>query len=107
METRKAVGHRGSWFAKVDGELLPCAHKHWFQGGEYNDPGVEEGTQVWDEFIAALKATGKTILTTDNVSHDEKQFKRTGYIAVFATDHVRVEDGCLRFRFMDRLCNLK
>ncbi len=108
MESRKAVGQRGSWFAEVDGELLPCSHKHWFQpSGEYNDPGVEEGTKIWDDFIGALKATSKTILTTDNVSPDERQFERTGYIAVFAIDDVRVEDGCLRFRFVDRLCHLK
>ena len=29
METKKAKGSRGSWFAVVDGETLPCVHEYW------------------------------------------------------------------------------
>jgi len=28
---KKAIGQRGSWFAAVDDEDLPCVHAHWFK----------------------------------------------------------------------------
>ena len=105
---RKAIGKHGSWFATIDGEQLPCVHQHWFSSSlEYEDPGVEVGNPVWDEFIQELKRTGKAILTSDNPAPGSGSFKRTGYIAVWSIEDVRVEEGKLRFRFVDRLEGLR
>lgn len=104
---KKAVGQRGSWFATVDRDRLPCVHAHWFQGGWYNDPGARPGEGKWDEFIEAIRNTKKVILTNDSVSTDETAFERTRYIAVFSVDDVSVDDGALRFRFVERLHSLK
>jgi hypothetical protein len=46
MRRAKAKGHRGSWFAEVDGELLPCVHQHWRRGFYYDDPYVERHANI-------------------------------------------------------------
>lgn len=97
-------GQRGSWFAEHQGRKLPCVHKHWMTtSGGYCDPGVRLGEGVWDEFIAAIAAGKVVILTSDEVSPGATAFKRTGYIATFRVDQVRVSDGALRFEFVERL----
>lgn len=108
MSKRKPIGKRGSWFATVGGELLPCVHQHWFQPGpKYEDPGVEVGNPIWDEFIEELKKTGKVIVTSDDPAPGTGAFRRTGYIAIWSIDNVRVEEGCLRFCFIERLEELQ
>jgi hypothetical protein len=103
----KIQGQRGSWFATAGGELLPCVHSHWFKNGWYADPGVRPGEAQWDGFIAAIKTGKKVILTTDNVSEDDKAFERTGYVAIFRVDDVVVSDGVLKFKFVERLEDAK
>jgi hypothetical protein len=33
----KAKGTRGSWYADVGSERLPCIHTHWLKGTVYDD----------------------------------------------------------------------
>lgn len=115
MDTKKATGQRGSWFAKVEGELLPCVHKHWLKGMEHHDPfRRHEGqdTAKIDELVAAIRERGKVILTDDEPTFDTTGevigFKRTRYIGVFQVSDVRYDeqDG-LRFRLSKRLFDLK
>jgi hypothetical protein len=102
MERAKAIGRRGSWFAKVNGERLPCVHQHWFTGVEYDDPFYQEGLEPWPEFVEAIKAGGKVVVTRDEVTvkADGKPpaFKRSGYVAVYRVSDVRIEGSHLRFR---------
>jgi len=108
----KVRGQRGSWFASAGGELLPCVHAHWFKDEWYADPGAHPGHPghpghpQWDEFIAAIKASKKVILTADNVD-EAGNFERTGYIGIFSVNDVAVSDGILTFKFVERLEDAK
>jgi hypothetical protein len=112
MEPKKAIGSRGSWFAKVDGESLPCVHEYWWvkrdQSRRYNDHLLQSSPQN-DAFVAAIKDTRRVILTSDKPHSVDNPapFERTGYIAVWAVDDVEFDDNGLRFRFVDRVCSLK
>lgn len=116
METKKAMGRQGWWFAEVDGEAFACAHKQWLKKTAYHDPferhkGKNNQARI-DEAVNAIKATKKVVLTADKATLDSNgvvtSFERTGYIAVFEVDDISysVEDG-LRFRLAKRLCNLE
>jgi hypothetical protein len=102
----KAVGHRGSWFAEVDGELLPCVHKHWWRGRSYHDPNARPGDVKWNELIEAIRDKGRVVLTDDRVSDDETAFERSGYIAVYEVANLQVEGSHLKFDFVRRIANL-
>jgi len=112
MSKVEAKGSRGSWFATLpDGTSLPCVHRHWRKGMEYDDPFAIAGDAVWDEFIDAIARVKRVILTDDEVlapTTDQRppSFRRKGYIAVFAVEDVRLEGRHLRFRFTDRLQEL-
>ncbi len=94
MKKRKAIGQRGSWFAEVDEELLPCVHQHWWKDGRYHDPNFAARTSQWDRLIEAINEKKRVILTTD-IALEEGGFQRTGYIAVFEISDVKVgEEGC-------------
>lgn len=38
LRAARAKGQRGSWFATVEGKVLPCVHKHWVKGLSHHDP---------------------------------------------------------------------
>jgi len=112
VEKKKAIGFRGSWFADVDGETLPCVHKHWWApGGRYDDPGLQPGMPKGDELVASIAAEKRVILTSDEASLDDDGkvvgFRRTGYIAVYSVDGIEFDAAGLRFKFLKRLCELK
>jgi hypothetical protein len=107
---KKATGQRGSWFAVIDGERLPCVHKHWWKNGRYRDPNARPGERKWDEFIAALQTGKRAILTNDEPWSGEGPFVRKSgkeaYIAVWDIDDVRVDGSELTFRFASRVADL-
>jgi len=115
MTTKKAIGQRGSWFATVDGEALPCVHKHWVKGLYHHDPFRRHEGGASDEKIlelaTAVQQLGRVILTDDDAELDTAGnvvgFKRKNYIAVFEVEDVTYsrEDG-LRFRLARRVCDL-
>ena len=112
VEKKKAIGFRGSWFADVDGESLPCVHKHWWaSGGRYDDPGLQPGMPKGDELAAAIAAKKRVILTNDMASFDDDGkvigFDRTGYIAIYSVDGIEYDEAGLRFKFVKRLDDLK
>jgi hypothetical protein len=106
-KVRVTDAQRGSWFASLNGEEMPCVHDFWTRRTpsrmDYADPGVNELQPQWAEFISALKAMKKVILTRDTTTDNGRTFKRRGYIAVMSIDDVEVINGALRFRFVDRL----
>jgi hypothetical protein len=56
---RKAVGHRGSWFADIDGESFPCVHEYWVRRIDgkrmYVDPYCDPEAGKWPRFLTALR----------------------------------------------------
>jgi hypothetical protein len=100
-----ATGTRGSWFADVAGARLACVHRHWLKGRRYSDPHAEPGRPPWDEFIRAIAAGGKVVLTNDD-HLGGGSFRRTGYIAVWSVANVHVSNSTLTFEMVDRLADL-
>jgi hypothetical protein len=108
--TFKPKGKRGSWFAEVNGELLPCVHHYWVTatkaGMTYDDPHYVASSNVqWDQLVAALREKGVAILTKDRTSDGGLSFERDGYIGLFEIDSVQTMNGHLTFKFVRRLAN--
>jgi hypothetical protein len=107
----KVTGKRGSWFAKVRGEDLPCVHEDWCypnpqkgKGFYYLDKGFVLGEKKWDEFIEALKIKKRAILRKNKKrSHDTEPFELEKYVAVFKIDNVLGDENGLRFDFNERI----
>lgn len=110
MTKKKATGKRGSWFADVDGESLPCVHKHWWKGGRYDDPQVKPGSPKDEELVTAIEQLGRVVLTDDtpyDAGEGKTGFTRVGYIAVYSVADIVFDESGLRFRFLSRLQDLK
>src|ERR1700730_9351791 len=110
MDTKKAIGARGDWFADVDGERLPCVHKYWWENRTYNDKKLRSGPKA-TELVEAIKELKRVILTDDITTFEEDEegsvrFVRTGYIAVWAVDDIEFDANGLRFKFKKRLAHL-
>jgi hypothetical protein len=108
----KAVGERGSWFAKVDGDRLPCVHKHWVTGTTHVDPNYDGSDPKFIELVEAIRRGKRVILTNDiAITNAEKKsgigFERTGYIAIFDVDDLSTGPEGLRFELRKRVCDLK
>lgn len=108
----KAIGERGSWFAKVDGRRLPCIHAKRLSGMTYTDPfDREEVAHKVDEFIAALKSEKRAILTDGtpikNPAGKIVGWERSSYVAVFRIDDIRYDKiGGLQMELVERVSNL-
>ncbi|WP_353227045.1 hypothetical protein [Novosphingobium sp.] len=109
---KKAFGERGSWFATVDGERLPCVHFHWIKGLHHCDPGYIDGVAPWPKFVDAIRQMRKVIVTKDKPIREQDgksglQFERIGYIAVFSVDNIQTDEEGLKFELKDRLYDLQ
>jgi hypothetical protein len=103
-----AVGNRGSWFAKIDGEMLPCVHEHWKEGQRYSDPGCVPSEGKWPRFISAIENGKKVLLTRSRVTKAPSRksgvsLAREGYLGVYAVSDVVADDQSLRFAFGNRI----
>ena len=107
---RKAIGKRASWFAEVESEELPCVHKHWWVPDrtkrEYFDPGLLP-SPFNDDFADRIRKANKVILTSDDRNERTGTFTRTGYIAVWTVADVEFSDAGLKFKFVDKICDLE
>lgn len=112
---KKATGQRGSWFAQVDGELLPCVHKHWQKGLAHHDPFERHEGQAKEakiqELVDAVRHQSRVIMTEDKPTYDAQRrvvaFQRTSYVAVYRVEDVTyTPDDGLRFRLAERLIDL-
>jgi hypothetical protein len=106
MSTLNAMGRRGSWFAKIEGKQIPCVHAHWKTDHNYNDPGYRQTGAKWPDFIGALETLKLAALTSDIRPHGNT-FRRTGYIALYKIDNVRIEGENLRFEFIEKIALLR
>lgn len=110
MGKKKAIGARGSWFAAVDGELLPCVHSYYWQSpARYHDPDLQD-TPKAVELVKAIQEKRRVILTKDNPVFDDFDrvtFQRTAYVAVFSVGGVEFDSSGLRFTFLKRVEDLQ
>jgi hypothetical protein len=107
----KAKGQRGSWFATVEGELLPCVHDLWVSKARfYCDPYLYRGIPDYDEFMNAIERGGKVILTKSIVAPNSAEpptLNREGYIGIFTVENVRCDDDGFKFELVERIADLK
>ncbi len=106
LPQRRAIGARGDWFARVDGERLPCVHKLWWKNGRpptYNDTEIRSSPKA-DEFFEAIKRLKRVILTAEK--SECVGLERASYIAIYDVDDVEFDANGLRFKFKKRLVDL-
>jgi hypothetical protein len=100
MKELKARGHRGSWFARVGDDDIPCAWHEWLRGMHYSDPHfVNEGK--WVKYLEALQRDRKIVLTRKR--EKDGKWLRDGYIGVFKITNITVSDRGLEFELTERL----
>jgi len=101
----KPKGLRGSWFAKWEGESLPCVHKHWMERLHYKDAGMTDDPK-WGPFVQAIRDGQKVILTDDKLdANGLPTGDRNNYIGLFRVENVEVRDNELHFDFVERLAD--
>ena len=105
--TARAIGERGSWFATVNGERLPCVHQYWIKGTRHCAPRVSRNSKKDVELVAAIQRYKKVVVTKDNVVDDGIEFERVGYVAVFAVNNIDWRGGDLSFDLTERIFDLK
>ena len=112
MEIKKAHGVIRSWYATVEGESLPCVHEHWWIKGDmlrrYHDIPLRPSAHN-DEFVAQIRKSKKVILTGSKPFSplNPLPLERAGYIAIWTVEDVEFDENGLRFKFADKVCNLK
>jgi len=113
---KKAIGRRGSWFAEVAGEKLPCIHRHWLKVFDYHDPFDRRHEAAKQrkiaEYVDAIRSAGRVILTDDDAIYDPdgkvSGFSRTSYIAIYGVDNVSFDTANgLTLQISTRLENLE
>ena len=112
----RARGNQGNWFARVtapnhpeiDGRDLPCIWDYWSDGGRYRDKGYKPEMGRFQSLVAGLQDTGYAIMRRRAETDDPNEWRANGYIAIFSIADVEsdAENNELRFRFVDRICDL-
>jgi hypothetical protein len=101
---RKTMGRfsgvgKGEWYCRVEGSNVkwPCVHSEWKKGDRYCDPALVEGFEYpWhppgytDQFVRALKKTGRAVLTVDTVKN-AFDVHRDGYVGMIKIDVASVK----------------
>ena len=91
----KAIGRRGDWFARIDGEDVPCVWDWWRTGFHYFDPEAKPGTGKWVKYIDAIRR-GKKVALTGKKEKNGK-WERDGYIALYQVNNIVTTDHTLEF----------
>ena len=103
----KVKGERGSWFANVNGERLPCVHQYWITGTQHRSFRTIQNGAKDLALVKAIRELKKVVVTTDIVFDEGCEFERTGYVGVFAVDNVDWRRGELVFDLVERLADLR
>lgn len=124
MKRLKARGRRGSWFAEVEGEQIPCAGMHRMKGLLFNNPEFFPGDKRRDELVDALRSGRRVILAEYDVTgikapkftlSDEGGALLPGgpirerklYRCIYEIDDVEFDERGLRFRCTTRIAELE
>ena len=109
MIKKKAVGNQGNWFAKVGEDSFPCVWDFWAvtKNGKlyYNDTGIYNAPKV-DHYVEALR-NKKTAILRKRKLGDDAIWESAGYIAMYEIDEIEYDQEGLRFRFVNRIQELK
>ena len=106
MARLKAIGERGTWYATVAGERLPCVHDAQMRpDGTYYATGVKDARH--DDLLAAIIKSGKVIVRKSTRPHEDASWTSKGYVGVFTVADARIVDEVLTFRFVKRLADLQ
>lgn len=69
----------------------------------YLDPNVDDRPE-WADFVAAILAGGRVILTSSHIPALESEpWRRKSYISLWRVSEVTVADGKLTFSFVEQL----
>jgi hypothetical protein len=109
METKRAVGHPGVWWAKIDGVEYPTVGAMRVTKTHYKQAYALDGWKS-NDLLVALTAEPKVILCQE-ILQDNGIYKRTGYIALFTIKNLAVTTDethkIVEFDLAERLCNLR
>jgi hypothetical protein len=72
LEKKRAVGARGSWYAEVDGESLPCVHSYWFETPHYNNPEARPDIPRSAELVQIVRKKRRVIMQRDDIPNKNK-----------------------------------
>ncbi|MBL9065398.1 MAG: hypothetical protein JNN10_03795 [Sphingopyxis sp.] len=101
----KAKGIRGTWYAEVNGEKLPCIHDKNMKDGEYRAPNADDDRHR--KLLNDIVRTGRVVMRKSVREDDSQPWTAIGYVAVWSVADAKIENGMLTFRFVDRLIDLK
>jgi hypothetical protein len=116
-------GRQGDWLVDVTinghTEQVPSAHKHFVRkdanGFVYNRPdvgwlqlGKAKQSGKAKQWIAALKQTGKVVVTEDDIANTGDpdrpyHFTRKSYVCVYTVDEIAINANGCYFRLVDRI----
>ncbi len=106
MVKLKAIGERGSWYATVNGERLPCVHQaNMKPDGWYRAKRVSDAPH--EQLLETITAAGRVIVRKSVRSSNEDSWQSKGYVAIFSVADSQIVDDEQRFRFVERLHNLQ
>ena len=79
----KPVGQQGSWYARWDGEDIPCIHNHptLLSKMHYKAP-IWDSPERHHRYFGDIQRLGKVILTRSRLG-DNGHYIRESYIALF------------------------
>ena len=103
MQTLKARGHRGSWFARIGDEDIPCIWRDWLTSGHYRDPGAKADDGKWVKYIEALEHGQKAVLTTKQEKTKSGKWLRSSYLSVWKIANVALTERGLKFDLVEKL----
>lgn len=104
----KPTGQQGSWYARWDGEDVPCIHSHptLLHGTHYKAP-------IWDSperhrrYFEDIQRLGKVILTKSRLG-ENGHYVREGYIGLFrVTNAVLNVQGEIELDLAERLVSFR
>lgn len=105
LPTLKAIGHQGSWFAKVGDQEVPCVWAFWLTAMHYQDIGADPSDTKWQKFLEALRSSKLVALTGRRVQ--DGKWLREGYIGLFKIENVTLTESGLEFDLVERTAHLK
>jgi hypothetical protein len=114
METKKARGQIGQFWAVVDGKKYATIGSMRVtrtpRGLRYFEPrhGNTNGAKFLP-MLEMLQASKMVVLTSETLNPETGNYERTGYIGLFEIDNIQYEPGRgLSFDLIvPRVCNLK
>jgi hypothetical protein len=101
----RARGYRGSWYADVNGERLPCVHQKNKDGAVYDAACLDDKRHR--KLLHDIQAAGRVVLRLSERESENHPWEAKGYDGVWAVEDVKLENGRFTLRFSQRLIELQ